>query len=762
MAASTVTQRLRASGIVDPAAAVAEAQRAGLPLKFACAMLEKESAGGHNVFGHDPHTIFAGAGGVTEAKYRDYKRKRVASGNKLMQGVGPCQLTWWSLQDEADKAGGCWRPEINMRIGFAHLASLVKQHGETDGARRYNGSGDAAVAYGNDLVAKARKWEAILAGASGAGAGVAAVRVVRVGDAGPLVEKITRRLSYVRSRKTRAAYLDGARRGFGPKVEAALKAFQGEHGLTADGVFGPATARKLNRAVKLEKARRKGGTTPVPRPAPVPVSAPNPKAPRVKLPALVAQVRHLDDETDAAWKTLVAYAERRRRLLERLRATKAGGAQVDTATAKALSDMAAILLRIEDKLGVLVEVEQHEAAPAPPLPPGPAASAAMPSGSATTDPGSATVAEATVVQAAEGVSAPGGNGVGGPPSEPASPPPQRTLADLSEAELAHRVARLDRALDRSRAELVRRYAEVEEELTKLLPAQRRSGKTRAVARPKPTRTKPGPGPRKDPKPGPVVADPSRDRQGGKVVTTKLGDRGLLVRRSKLALARFLAAKGNQEHAKLRRALRREARAPGRAALATPQWQQAVRAAQHLTGRPVTGELDGDLTRLLAPYWPRDNAAKRVLRSSPAWRTIPGQLTPNFNVKEFHCKDAHRTSYLEGLMREQGLSKKAARERAKGLATRLERVRKAGGDRPLIITSAFRTKAYNASLTGSATNSAHTRGFACDTTPPPGISLDQHKQHVLGAFECGVGYYPPGRGYFIHGDFDHTLGGRRTW
>ena len=114
------------------------------------------------------------------------------------------------------------------------------------------------------------------------------------------------------------------------------------------------------------------------------------------------------------------------------------------------------------------------------------------------------------------------------------------------------------------------------------------------------------------------------------------------------------------------------------------------------------------------------------------------------------------------MREQGLTKQAASERAKGLAKRLERVRKAGGDRPLIITSAFRTKAYNASLTGSATNSAHTRGFACDTPPPPGISLDQHHKHVLAAFECGVGYYPAGRGYFIHGDWDHTLGGRRTW
>ena len=63
----------------------------------------------------------------------------------------------------------------------------------------------------------------------------------------------------------------------------------------------------------------------------------------------------------------------------------------------------------------------------------------------------------------------------------------------------------------------------------------------------------------------------------------------------------------------------------------------------------------------------------------------------------------------------------------------------------MVTSAYRTKAYNASLSGSATNSAHTRGFAADTPPPRGVSLDQHKQHVLQAFECGVGYYPMGRG-----------------
>src|SRR4051794_39888469 len=121
MAGSTLTERLRAGGIVAPRTVVAEARRAGLRLPIACAMLEKETGGGHNVFGHDP-TIFVGGGEVTEARYREYKRRRVASGNRLMQGVGPCQLTYYTLQDEADAQGGCWRTEINMRVGFRHLA----------------------------------------------------------------------------------------------------------------------------------------------------------------------------------------------------------------------------------------------------------------------------------------------------------------------------------------------------------------------------------------------------------------------------------------------------------------------------------------------------------------------------------------------------------------------------------------------------------------------------------------------------------------
>jgi peptidoglycan hydrolase-like protein with peptidoglycan-binding domain len=151
--------RLRAGGIVTPRIAIAEARRAGLPLAYACALLEKESSGGHNVFGHDA-SIFSGAGEVTRDKYLAYKRLR---GKTKMQGVGPAQLTWWELQDAADREGGCWRPEVNMRIGFRHLAALMRQHGEADGARRYNGSGAAAAAYSKDLLSRARRWERILA-----------------------------------------------------------------------------------------------------------------------------------------------------------------------------------------------------------------------------------------------------------------------------------------------------------------------------------------------------------------------------------------------------------------------------------------------------------------------------------------------------------------------------------------------------------------------------------------------------------------------
>lgn len=146
------------NGIKRPRTTLQEAKRAGIGPALALAMVEQETGNGANIFGHDP-TIFIGAGTVTKDKYLAYREARRRSGNRQMQGVGPLQLTWWELQDAADREGGCWKPRINMRIGFRRLAALRKLHGKGTGIERYNGSGPAAVAYRASVLTKQEKWQ---------------------------------------------------------------------------------------------------------------------------------------------------------------------------------------------------------------------------------------------------------------------------------------------------------------------------------------------------------------------------------------------------------------------------------------------------------------------------------------------------------------------------------------------------------------------------------------------------------------------------
>ncbi|HKG66231.1 MAG TPA: D-Ala-D-Ala carboxypeptidase family metallohydrolase [Solirubrobacteraceae bacterium] len=664
--ASPLVERLRGAGIVAPRTAVREAERAGLALELACALLEKESSGGRNVFGHDP-TIFAGAGSVTRANYAEYKRRRLASGNKLMQGVGPCQLTWWELQDAADADGGCWHPEINMRVGFRHLATLVERYGRADGARRYNGSGPAAEAYSRDLLAKAHRWEEIVAGPEA--------------EAPANGSRRARRAEPARAQRP-AAQRPGAER---PAAE--------RPGAERPAVATPAAARPAERGVR----------------------------------AMAADLRRLEDESGAAWRALVARGHRRRRRLLAERAER--GAAANGHQPEGLTDLLAALARIEGRLGTLVTLSEHRADPAAPDDTPPSA------------PSNGTAATPTQLSA----------------KAPAAPSAAAMLRELEE---------LDARRRELQDELIERYVEADEQLAKLLgerqPAAARNGATPRTGTAQRNGATPRTGTAQRNGAAPRDGRDRRDPLGGRSADTIAGERGLFVRRSKVALARYLAQKGTAEHAALRHRLRREAAAPRNGDVASAAWTRGVEAVQRVAGRPVTGELDGELVQLLLPFWPRDGAVKRIVRSTPAWRTIPGQISPNFNLKELACSDRAHTPYVIGLMREQGLTKAEARERAKELARRLERLRRLGGDRPLLITSAFRTKAYNAQLSGAATNSAHTRGFAVDTPPPRGVSLTQHRAHVLDAFECGVGYYPRGRGYFVHGDFDHTLGGRRTW
>jgi len=143
-------------GLRNSLRALQEARKLGIGPALALAMIEQES-GGRNVFGHDP-TIFSGAGYVTKNKYLAYRAARRRSGNRLMQGVGPMQLTWWETQDRADALGGCWRSRINIRTGFITLAALIHAHGEREGIARYNGSGPRAQEYARSVLAKRARW----------------------------------------------------------------------------------------------------------------------------------------------------------------------------------------------------------------------------------------------------------------------------------------------------------------------------------------------------------------------------------------------------------------------------------------------------------------------------------------------------------------------------------------------------------------------------------------------------------------------------
>ena len=152
----------RAAEVVELAAA------AGLELAAAATLLEKESGGGHNVWGHD-HVETGGhyvkGAEVTEQAYRNYKADR-DRGRIGSQGVGPTQLTFKGFQDRADQRGGCFNWRVNCVVGFEILAEHIRRLGTRDGFRAYNGTGPAAERYADDAMGKLAAWRSRLGGSS--------------------------------------------------------------------------------------------------------------------------------------------------------------------------------------------------------------------------------------------------------------------------------------------------------------------------------------------------------------------------------------------------------------------------------------------------------------------------------------------------------------------------------------------------------------------------------------------------------------------
>jgi RNA polymerase-binding transcription factor DksA len=147
---------MKQNGIVKPAATLRVAREVALALPLACALLEQESSGGHNVFGHDNVRNPIKGGNVTKARYLEYKRYRdLGLGSN---GVGPTQLTWSGYQDRADELGGCWVYDVNLRVGFGVLGANIRQSGVYRGYWNYNGG----EAYARQVMPKLQRWQSLL------------------------------------------------------------------------------------------------------------------------------------------------------------------------------------------------------------------------------------------------------------------------------------------------------------------------------------------------------------------------------------------------------------------------------------------------------------------------------------------------------------------------------------------------------------------------------------------------------------------------
>jgi hypothetical protein len=152
-------QILRDHGVLKPKAVVEEAKRAGVPLHFVLAMLEKETGiPQRNIFGcdHGPGNAFCHEN-VTAARVAALRRSGLAN------GVGWTQLTFPPFVAEADRLGGADKPRFQMRVGFKVLKENIdRERSAQQGFRAYNGSGADAEKYGREAIAIARRWKRTL------------------------------------------------------------------------------------------------------------------------------------------------------------------------------------------------------------------------------------------------------------------------------------------------------------------------------------------------------------------------------------------------------------------------------------------------------------------------------------------------------------------------------------------------------------------------------------------------------------------------
>jgi hypothetical protein len=114
---------------------VEEAERIGLDLPLACALVEQES-GGRNIFGCDSGNV----GDVPPFCHQPVTQRRVLAliDSEWMNGVGLTQLTWYEFVNEAEAMGGAHLPRYQLRVGFRILKEFLDKYPEAEAIACYN------------------------------------------------------------------------------------------------------------------------------------------------------------------------------------------------------------------------------------------------------------------------------------------------------------------------------------------------------------------------------------------------------------------------------------------------------------------------------------------------------------------------------------------------------------------------------------------------------------------------------------------------
>jgi hypothetical protein len=154
--------RLRRLGARYTLSIIQEARRERVPLSWALALVDQESAF-RNIFGGDhgnlPRDDMAPFFRVKVTRERVAELLRWVAKGKASNGVGLTQLTSVGYILEANREGGAHVPKVNLRVGFRTLRR--KSGGDfANQSWKYNGR----LSYQDEIAAKQVRWRRLLEG----------------------------------------------------------------------------------------------------------------------------------------------------------------------------------------------------------------------------------------------------------------------------------------------------------------------------------------------------------------------------------------------------------------------------------------------------------------------------------------------------------------------------------------------------------------------------------------------------------------------